>query len=253
MAGDATSAGQYRRMRDTPGSTASEPVAIRPLLSGDDLARLREALTGAGYTSTGIADRIGPAAVDAVRRNDFRALLRATDRPRPAGHADPALPRRARPSRRSAVAAALAPLPLDAALAAGLVERYGDGLTAGGRPRVYAVQRRAGLVGPVRPRRRARPGPLRTDHVLGIGNAATTLAGATIRAAGRHRAGPRHRLRRAGAARCPDPRAAGSPPPTCPSGRCASPPPPPRSTGWTGSCSPATCSPRSPGAASTWW
>src|SRR5262249_10867861 len=27
----------------------------------------------------------------------------------------------------------------------------------------------------------ARPGPLRTDHVLGVGNAATTLAGATIR------------------------------------------------------------------------
>ena len=32
----------------------------------------------AGYTSRGIAERIGPAAVEAVRRNDFRALLRAT-------------------------------------------------------------------------------------------------------------------------------------------------------------------------------
>ena|SRR5947199_856283 len=50
-----------------------------PLLDPAGIARLREALTGAGYTSTGIADRIGPAAVAALRRQDLRPTLRALE------------------------------------------------------------------------------------------------------------------------------------------------------------------------------
>ena len=42
--------------------------------------------------------------------------------------------------------------------------------------------------------------PLPQDHVLGIGGASTTLASWTPRPTGRHRARPRHRLRRAVAA-----------------------------------------------------
>ena len=102
----------------------------RPLLDDDDLSRLREALAGADYTSTGIAARIGPDAVDAVRRNDFGAMRGATANADDAaatlirlflaGQTEPA----------AAVAAALAPLPLDVALTAGLVEAYGGGIHA---------------------------------------------------------------------------------------------------------------------------
>jgi methylase of polypeptide subunit release factors len=152
----------------------------RVLLEPDDIARLREALAAAAYTSHGIAARIGPAAVEAVRRNDFRALLRETTDRDPlatlirlflAGQTEPV----------AAVEAALSPLGLDAAMAAGLVERYGDGLHAGVDLDVYAGHSGVDWWVVSDLDVDARPGPLRTDHVLGIGNAATTLAGATIR------------------------------------------------------------------------
>ncbi len=153
---------------------------VRPLLEPDDIARLREALTVAGYTSTGIADRIGPAAVAAVRRNDFRAMIRATrDTDRLATLIRVFLAGQTEPV--DAVAAALAPLSLDAAVAMGLVERYGDGLHAGLDLDVYTGQTGVDSWVLSDVDVDARPGPLRTDHVLGIGNAATTLAGATIR------------------------------------------------------------------------
>jgi methylase of polypeptide subunit release factors len=147
------------------------------LLAAGDIDRLREALQTAGYTAAGIADRIGPEAVDAVRRNDFRALLRATTdgdrlatliRVFIAGAGEPA----------DAVATALAPLPLERARAAGLIVSSGsDGLVRSAVDLdVYhdwwiLSDVDAGSVGR----------PLRPDHVLGVGNAATTLAGATIR------------------------------------------------------------------------
>jgi methylase of polypeptide subunit release factors len=153
--------------------------APHALLETNDMARLREALHRAGYTSGGIAERIGPAAVEAVRRNDFRALLRATAERDPlatlvrlflGGQTEPV----------AAVTAALDPLPLEAAVRAGLVENYGDGLHAGVDVDVYAGP--AGedwwVISDLDVD--ARPGPLRTDHVLGIGNAATTLAAATV-------------------------------------------------------------------------
>ena len=173
---------------------------VTPLLGAAQVDQLREALTAAGYTSAGIADRIGSHAVEAVRRNDFRALLRATTDGDPlatlvrvfiAGQTEP----------EAAVAAALGPLPLAAALEAGLVERYGDGVHAGVDLDIYgeaatgitpsATGVSADHGGPGEPAEwwvlsdldaDARPGPLRTDHVLGVGNAATTLAGATVRA-----------------------------------------------------------------------
>jgi methylase of polypeptide subunit release factors len=151
-------------------------TAVTPLLAIDEIARLADALTAANYTSAGIAGRIGEAAVAAVRRNDFRALLRATtggDRLATlirlflAGQTESA----------SAVAAALAPLPLPAAVEAGLVEPYGDGIHAGLDLDVYGEWWVLSDLDVD-----VRPGPLRTDHVLGVGNAATTLADATVRA-----------------------------------------------------------------------
>ncbi|HLT11550.1 MAG TPA: methyltransferase [Micromonosporaceae bacterium] len=155
------------------------------LLDPDGVARLREALTTAGYTSIGIAERIGPAAVAAVRRNDLRALLRATD-PATGDGADRLatlirlfIAGRTEPV--AAVAAALEPLPLSDAVQANLVEPDGDGLRAAVDLDVYTGHTGTDWWVLSDVDANTRPGRLRPDHVLGIGNAAITLADATIR------------------------------------------------------------------------
>lgn len=147
------------------------------LLDRPGIARLRDALISAGYTADGIAARVGPAASAAMGRNDFRAALRATvDRDRlgtlvrlfVCGQTEPD----------AAVAGALDPLPLADALGAGLVERHGDGLRQGVDLEPYGDEWWVLSDVPAS----ARPGrPLPADHVLGVGGASTTLAGATIR------------------------------------------------------------------------
>ncbi len=77
----------------------------------------------------------------------------------------------------------MAPLAVEAALAAGLVESHGDGLRAGLDLDVYRPDQSCPdwwVLSDLDAD--ARPGALQPDHVLGIGSAATTLAGATIRA-----------------------------------------------------------------------
>ncbi len=150
-----------------------ERSAHQPLLDPAGIEDLRSALIGAKYTSTGIADRIGPDATAAMRRNDFRAALRATVDGDPlatiirlfvCGQTEPA----------AAVGAAL---PLPALLHAGLLEEHDTGVRAAVDLEPYGenwwvlADLAAGT----------RPGPLPADHVLGIGGASTTLAGATIR------------------------------------------------------------------------
>jgi methylase of polypeptide subunit release factors len=153
---------------------------VDPLLPTDDLYRLRDALREADYSSTGIATRIGPDAVAAVRRGDLRALLRTTaDRDRLGTLIRLFLAATTEPA--EAVAAALAPLSLEAAVGAGLVEPYGDGLHAGLDLDVYTGHTGRDFWVLSDLDTDARPGPLRTDHVLGVGNAATTLAQATVR------------------------------------------------------------------------
>lgn len=149
----------------------------RPLLDPAGIDQLREALTSAGYTSAGIARRLGPAATAAVSRRDFRAALRATAEPDRlatlirvfvCGRTEPA----------GAVAAALAPLPVADALAAGLLEPHRDGLRQGLDLEPYGE--RWWVVADVPAA--ARPGrAVPADHVLGVGGASTTLAGATVR------------------------------------------------------------------------
>ena len=166
------------------------------LLSAAGVDQLRTALTNAGYTSSGIAGRLGPQATSGMARNDFRAALRATADRDPLG----TLIRLfvcAQTEPEPAVAAALAPLPLADALAAGLVERSGDGLRQGIDLEPYGdawwvALRRAGEC-PAGPTTRRRS---RARHRRGVHH-----AGRCHRpAAGRHRPRPRHRLRRAGAA-----------------------------------------------------
>jgi hypothetical protein len=151
----------------------------QPLLDLTGVDQLREALTSAGYTSTGIAARLGPAAAAALARGDQRAALRATT----GGDPLSTLIRLflcARSEPVDAVAEALAPLPLPAALAAGLVEQHGDNLVRQGVD-LEAYGDGWWVVADVPAA--ARPGrSLPADHVLGVGGASTTLAGATVRA-----------------------------------------------------------------------
>ncbi|WP_422752738.1 DUF7059 domain-containing protein [Micromonospora sp. WMMD708] len=147
------------------------------LLSPAGVDALRTALTGADFTANGIAGRLGPQATGGVARNDFRAALRATEDRDPLATlirvfvCDQTEPE-------SAVAAALAPLDLAEAVAAGLVEPCGDGLRAGIDLEPYGDDWWVLADVPTS----ARPGrPLPSEHVLGIGGATQTLIGATVR------------------------------------------------------------------------
>ncbi|HET8657845.1 MAG TPA: methyltransferase [Micromonosporaceae bacterium] len=149
-----------------------------PLLDHDGISRLRTALASAGYTAAGIADRLGPAATAAATRNDLRPALRATqDRDRLGTLVRLFVCAQTEPA--DAVAAALAPLPLAAALRAGLVEPHRGGLRQAVDLEPYGEQWWVVSDVPAS----ARPGrPLPGDHVLGVGGASTTLADATVRA-----------------------------------------------------------------------
>jgi methylase of polypeptide subunit release factors len=152
---------------------------VEPLLSSDDLARLRDAVEGAAFTPDGVAALLGAGPSAALGRGDVVPALRATRGGSPhethvrlfvCGATEP----------RAAVAAALAPLTVDAALAAGLVEPVDSGLRAGLDLRPYGDDLGtwwvfSDLGSDVR------PGPLRPDHVLGVGGASVTLAQATVR------------------------------------------------------------------------
>ena len=96
------------------------------------------------------------------------------------------------------MAAALAPLPLAEALAGRA------GRAARRRPAAPAStwSRTGRLVGALRPAGRRPPGPAAAPPTTCSASAgrSTTLVGATIRTTGRHRARPRHRLRRPGPA-----------------------------------------------------
>ena len=184
----------------------SVPRRARPMLPPDDLdgaARRARRLHRRRRARPARADR-----PDGARRGDLAGVARAVraardrrDAATAAGHAGAAVPagragrRGARRARRSPRSRSTPPR------AAGLVAASGGSVRAArGRP---ALRREAGAPAPWwvvsdfgsgRP-----PGPLRRDHVLGIGAASLTLAQATARP-GRPGARPRYRLRRAGAA-----------------------------------------------------
>ncbi|WP_309222818.1 methyltransferase [Micromonospora sp. CP22] len=147
------------------------------LLSPAGVDALRTALTRADFTANGIAARLGAQATGGVARNDFRAALRATaDRDPLATLIRVFICEQTEPE--EAVAAALAPLPLSDALAAGLVERHDDGLRMGLDLEPYGDDWWVLADVPAS----ARPGrPLHAEHVLGIGGATQTMIGAALR------------------------------------------------------------------------
>lgn len=144
-------------------------------VTDDDLAKLREALRRNDFTYDAVAALLGDVAHRALGRGDALPALRATT----GGTALETLVRLFLLGTAETPAAcerALAPLPVEA----GLLERHGDGLRAALDVRPYAADDAhwwvvSDLGTDVR------PGPLRPDHVLGVGGASTTLAQATIR------------------------------------------------------------------------
>ena len=152
-------------------------MVVPRLLDDAGVAALRDALTGAGYTAGGIAKRLGPAAVDRLAAGDYRDALRATEDRDPLA----TLVRLfvcAQTEPPEVVAAALAPLALPDAVAAGLVTPVEAGLCQGIDLEAYGEW----WVLADLPATARTPGePLPPDHVLGVGGASTTLAEATIR------------------------------------------------------------------------
>jgi methylase of polypeptide subunit release factors len=152
---------------------------VLPHLSAERCERLREAFLAAGYTADGVIDLLGAQAHAALGRGEPEPARRVSL----AGDALGTLIRlfllgAAEPERE--VAAALAPLPLSEAVAAGLVVRAAAGLRAGLDIRPYGDELGSWWVvsdlEPVIARRSAL-----ADHVLGVGHASLSLVRATAR------------------------------------------------------------------------
>lgn len=193
--------------------TDATPPTDTPRTDPALLDALRVDLTGAGYTVEGVEDLLGPLAAAALHREERVPALRAT-----AGTADPraALVRAfvlGVDVRRADLGRALGRLGVEGAQALGLVEVAGTGADDAVRARVDLRPYEAadGLAGePVAgaPAGRASASgagavgtgagtvdwwvasdlgelatgrALRTDHVLGVGGASTTLAQVTVR------------------------------------------------------------------------
>lgn len=148
------------------------------LLPTDRVAALRRALISADYTSDGIAKRLGRAATDAVKRNDFRAALRATEAA--PGRNDPlaTLIRLFICGQTEAEADIRSAIDLDDAIHSGLVRpTQTSGFRAGLDLEPYGDE--WWVVSDLPSDRQ--DGQLPKDHVLGIGAASETLANAIIR------------------------------------------------------------------------
>ncbi|MHA3703311.1 DUF7782 domain-containing protein [Jatrophihabitans sp. YIM 134969] len=158
------------------------PAPVTALLPATDLDRLRTALVDAAYTVDGVTDLLGPAGEAALARADLagvRRVLRAHRGPLAdlcrvflVGDDVPA----------DAAAAAFGEVPVEALTEAGLLEASGGAVRAAMDVRPHATDAGDGpwwivsdLGGDVR------RGVLRTDHVLGVGPAAMSLADTVVR------------------------------------------------------------------------
>lgn len=171
------------------------PLPFSPLLDPPDLDRLRTAITG--FTADSVRELIGLAGWSALERGDLAGVARNVRVARTLRdedglatlvwlfllglEVDEARARRA-----------LAPLTLEAASAAGLVERSAGAVRARMDLRPYSESAPPALPGQTAAPGAdwwvvsdfgadVRPGPLAADHVLGVGGASLTLAQATPR------------------------------------------------------------------------
>ena len=143
------------------------------------LDRLGDDARAAGYDTTGVLDLLGDPAHRALARGEKVAALRATTDDAPLS----TLVRLfllGRSVSERALAAALPRTGVAGALALGVVERSGDQLRAALDIRPHAADHIEFLVVSDLDSD-VRPGPVRPDHVLGIGSASLSLARATVR------------------------------------------------------------------------
>jgi len=166
-------------------------VTPTPLADPDAVDRLGADLRAAGYDAEHVPTLLGPGANHALGRGHRWPALHVTGRAAAEGSALATLVRlfllgTAEPE--GAVVAALPRLGVAAGLAGGVLERTsgdGDGepgrIRAGLDIRPHADDDRSYLVVSDLDSD-VRPGPVRPDHVLGIGAASVTLARAVIRA-----------------------------------------------------------------------
>ena len=158
---------------------AGHPTHGWPLSDPDSVDRLGDDLRVAGFDADGVPALLGPGAHHALGRGHRWPALHATRDGSPLatlirlfllGTTEP----------ESAVAAALPTTGLDRAVAAGAIERDGDGIRAGLDIRPHADDASQFLVVSDLDSD-TRLGPVRPNHVLGIGSASITLARAVIR------------------------------------------------------------------------
>ncbi|GAA3382460.1 DUF7782 domain-containing protein [Cryptosporangium minutisporangium] len=153
-----------------------------PLLSPDQIEGLRTALRDANFTPRGVADRLGETASSALGRGELLAVrhqLRERGGDDPLGTLIDLFPTGGTVAEKAADAA-FGAFGLAGAISTGLVEKVADGVRAaidlspyGDDDGNWWVLSDLGSD--------VRPGPVRTDHVLGIGGASVTLAQSTVR------------------------------------------------------------------------
>lgn len=157
----------------------SHATADQPLSDPEVVDRLGNDLRTAGFDAVGVPDLLGPAAHRALGRGEPAAALRATGDGSPLA----ALVRLFLLGATIDDASAARALPatgLVAALDQGVVERDGDGVRAALDIRPHAADAAEFLLVSDLDSD-VRPGPVRPDHVLGLGSASVTLARAVVR------------------------------------------------------------------------
>lgn len=177
----------------TTGNTSDAPRSDLPDLLSALAADLREV----GYTVDGVAGLLGPSAYSALGRDQIIPALivtEAAEKGEPHSAALAAVVRfwlLAVPQESAALDAALPRTRTDGLVALGLAQASAEGIAAAADLRPYGWEPTAGEDAPgidgaeiwVASDLAAhqRPGVLRRDHVLGIGQASTTLVQSTIR------------------------------------------------------------------------
>jgi len=150
-----------------------------PLSDHDVLDRLGDDLRAAGYDADGVPELLGPSAHRALGRGEPAAALRATGDGSPLATLT-RLFLLGTTERENAVREALPGTGIRDAVAQGVLERTTDGIRAALDIRPYAADADQFLLVSDLDSD-TRPGPVRPDHVLGIGAASITLARAVIR------------------------------------------------------------------------
>lgn len=147
----------------------------------DIVARLREALTSAGFTYDGVAGLLGPMAHAALSRNETTPGLRVTGGGSPLETLTRLWPLQAAVD----VAAAEAAMPgmVDPLCVAGMLERSVGSVRARVDCRPYAADERDWwVVSDLTPGLDGAANRVGADHVLGVSSASTSLAQLTVRA-----------------------------------------------------------------------